>query len=78
MPEKLPLTFYRLFVLIKIKLRKPLRSVEVAETHHLVFLKNICFCSSVLAADTAVDARIFIVKHVDVEVSHKAGWTSVI
>ncbi len=67
-----------LLFLVKIKLRKPLCPVEVAESYHLVFLKDISLCPPVLAADAAVDACVLIVEHVDVEVSHKAGWTSVI
>jgi len=64
--------------LIKIKLRKPFCPVEIAEPYHLIFLEDILLCPSVLAADAAIDAGVLIVEHVDVEVSHKAGWTSVI
>lgn len=70
------LPFYQL--LIKIKLRKSLCPVEIAEPHHLIFLEHIFLCSPVLAADAAVDACVLVVEHIDVEVSHKAGWTSVI
>ena len=65
-------------ILIKIKLRKPFRPVKVAEPHHLIFLEHVFLRPPVLAADTAVDASVFIVEHIDVEIPHKAGWTSVI
>lgn len=66
------------YFLIKIKFRKSLCPVEITESYHFVFLKHILLCSPVLAADTAVDPCVLIVEHIDVEVSHKAGWTSVI
>jgi len=67
-----------LSILVKIKFCKSLCPIAITESYHLVFGKHIFLCSSVLAADAAVDACILIVEHIDVEVSHKAGWTSVI
>ncbi len=64
--------------LVKIKLCKTLCSVKITESYHLVLLEHVLLRSPVLAADAAVYAGILIIKHIDVEVSHKAGWTPII
>lgn len=65
-------------LLIEVELCNSLMHRAITETHHFVLFQNVFFVASVLAADTTVNPGFFIVEHIDVEVSHKAGRTSVI
>jgi hypothetical protein len=55
--------------LIKVELVEPLVHCLIAEADHLIFLQDVFFCSSVLAADTAVNTCFLIVKHINVQIS---------
>jgi hypothetical protein len=55
--------------LIKVELVEPLVHCLIAEADHFIFLQDIFFCSSVLAADTAVNTCFLIVKHINVQIS---------
>jgi hypothetical protein len=64
--------------LVKIKFCKSLIHSAIAVSYFLIPRKDFLLRASELAADAAIHSCIFVIEHIDVEVSHKAGWTSVI
>ncbi len=63
---------------VKIKFCKSLMHRSVSYPYELVEIKDLLLGASELAADAAVNARLFIVEHIDVEVSHKARGAAII
>lgn len=63
---------------VEIKLRKPLHRILIPEPHQLVLREHVLLRPHILAADAMVLLFLLIVKHINVQVSHKAGGTPVI
>lgn len=70
--------YYAALRLIKVELGKSLHCRLVPEACQLIFCQHILLGSDVLTPDAVILFLVLIVKHINVQVSHKAGGTSVI
>lgn len=62
--------------LIKIKFCKTLVHILIAEPYHFILFQYVFLGSDILTTHTVIFLLVLVVKHVDVQISHKTGGTS--
>lgn len=63
---------------VKIELGKPFHRILIPEPYQLILFQYILLCPHILTADAVKLLLILIIEHIDIEIPHKAGGTSVV
>lgn len=65
-------------ILIKIKLSESFHRILIPEPYQFILLQHVLLRPHILTAYAVILFLILIIKHIDIQVSHKAGGTPVI